>query len=179
MHIEYRSTEDELIEMYFRLAKLTGRLKQDYSAVIVIAILFAAVLFWMFRSILLTSYTPTVFILVVSLLMFLKMHSDFHSNFRKRIRKRLKKLNIAPESALSHYEITPDVLSFSRDGQEIRFNWETVQTISIDDSYIEVIMEPKGIALLPLRIFDTEELKDEWIHTMYSYMNSKKGMHTE
>jgi len=68
-------------------------------------------------------------------------------------------------------------LIFRKLGQELRFSWRNVVSLNQTATAIEVLMKPTGIALIPLRVFDSPEETETWMEFIQKHMTANKASH--
>ena len=160
MKIQYNSTIDEAIEEQWRLLKLsrTAR-KMKWERLWAVPIVF----FVLYLVIPDEISVKLIFAATFSVIFAVLDLSTYKKNVRRRIRKLIIENLGTDKPVPSEYEFDERGLIFRRLGTEIKFQWSTVTKINEDNKDIEFIIGNRNIAIIPKRIFDNEQQKNEWL----------------
>lgn len=165
----YDSRIEEAVEAHFRHAQQLGLLRKiKWFGLIASPIIFLLV------SVFLDDPAAKLVVGGSAALLYIPFHlSSYQQQYRKRIHKMLVKALGTDQPVPSEFEVDDHGLAFRRQGQESRFSWASVQSLKNTDDYIELTMQPTGIAVIPKRIFaDPAELQT-WLVFMEEHRASK------
>jgi hypothetical protein len=159
MKIAYESTIDEATESAVRITELVGTIRT-----------------WRWAGLI---WTPFIFILlfllldevvaklvlgsIASVLFAVYWLSNYKNKLRKRLRKVLIKARGTDKPVPSEYELDHDGLIFRQPGVELRFSWATIASVKQTENSVEILMVPNGIAVIPTRIFSSQEQQSSWM----------------
>jgi hypothetical protein len=87
----------------------------------------------------------------------------FERSYRRRLRKALVKAMGTDQPIPTEYEIDEAGLVFRKQGQEVRFSWGNVRELRDTGEWLELVMEPKGVALIPKRAFGSPGEQWQWV----------------
>ena len=160
MKIKYESTIDEAIDAQLRMLELSKTAKKwKWEGLIFAPILFVGVYFAIPEE-----KTVKLIFAAMAGIMFVILYLG---SYKKTLRKRMRKLFVeklgTDKPVPSEYEFDEDGLIFRKLGTEIKFRWETVKEINENEKVLEFIVDSGGIAMIPKRIFENNQQKDEWL----------------
>lgn len=160
MKIKFESTIDESVDAHFRSMELSKIAKKwKWDGLIIAPILFAGFYFCLPDTIAIKLIFATG-----SSMLFIAFYLGGYKKFTK---KRIKKLlieNFGTDKPLPcEYEFEEEGLIFRRMGTDIKFQWSKVTKINETDKDFELIIGKTGIAVMPKRIFENEQQKNDWI----------------
>ena len=170
MKKEYESTIEEAVEAHFRVAEHLGTIRKlKWIGLIVAPGIFIALFF-------LIDYLAAKLVVggSAALLFILYYLTTYEKDYRKRIRKMLVKALGTDQPIRTECEIDEHGLAFRKMGQEIRFSWANVKVLNETTKYLEIMMEPTGIAIIPKRIFAEPEEIHKWIEYIEDHKGSNK-----
>ncbi len=160
MKIEYESTIDEAVEAQFRLLKKSKVAKKWRLQ----GFIWAPILFFGFYfGIPDEKNIKLLFASIASIAFIIIYLSIYEKTIQKTIRKVIVEQIGNDEPVQSEYEFNQDALIFRKLGTEIRFIWDSVQEIIENDEDIEFKIAKGGIAVIPNRIFNSKDQKEEWL----------------
>lgn len=155
---KYHSTIDEAVDAQVRVAEQLGQLRIAKW----IGLIFAPVIFIALYFLLDHIFARIVVGGSSAILICFYHFSNYKNSIRKRLRKMIIKMQGTDQPVACEYEIDDDGLSFRKLDQEVKFKWKSIDYILESDDYLELFMRPAGIAIIPKRIFDTEDELKEW-----------------
>lgn len=173
LKIQFESTVEEAVEAQFRLIKQSANLrKMKYAGLV-----FAPVMFVMFYWLPLPDRLNIWGAVIAPILFIVFSLKNYDKNLRKRLRKLIveKQGHDLPTSA--EYELNDQGISFQKLGNTIAFAWHTVEQINVSESDIEFRIKHGGIAVIPCRIFNSEEEKNQWLDFAREKIVEAKPIH--
>ena len=161
MKIKYESTIDEAVVTQLRLIELSKTLRKiKWEGLFFIPIIFIAVYF-IISGKMVEKLTCAVFASIIFIPIYIALYK---LTIKKRIRKLLIESFGTDKPVPSEYEFVEDGLIFRKLGVDIKFEWNKVTEINEDEKMLEFIIGKKGLALIPKRIFENEQQKNEWLN---------------
>jgi hypothetical protein len=168
----YENTIDEAIAPCVRLAEMTGALaRQRWNTLFIAPLAFPLFYLLMSRHEMQIRLIAAGFMTVVVTIGTMLAVKD---QARLNARRVMKKAQGTDRPVTCEYELTDEHLAFRKLGQELRFDWRTVKTVSLTPSAIEVVLAPTGIALIPRRIFSSPEELQQW----YRFIEDHRAANT-
>ena len=167
MKIRYEETIDEAVQTQLYLLKKSSvakRLKWRfliYSTLLLISLYFV---------ILKRHYALSP--VIVGCLAALTYLAIYIKGGKKRIRKFMIKHLETEEPIPSEYELSEDGCIFRQVGQETRFKWDYVEELIENDNDIVMRIARGGIAVIPKRIFFSDEQRNSWL----KFIHNKTGI---
>jgi len=160
MKIKYDSTIDEAVNVQLRSCELskTAR-KWKWEGLIFAPLLFVGFYFGFPEE----KTVKLVYATMASILFIVLYLCRYKKTLRKKIRKLVLEKLGTDKPIPSEFEFNEDGLIFRQSGTEIQLQWNTVKKISEDDKVLEFIINNGGIAIIPKRIFENEQQKNEWL----------------
>lgn len=161
MKIKYESTIDEAVTAQLRFISLSKTLRRTkWGGLLYVPIIFILVYF-IISGEMVEKITSAVLTSVLFILIYLAL-------YKQAIKKKTRKLLIesfgTDKPVPSEYEFVEDGLIFRKLGTEIKFQWNKVKEINENEKMVEFIIENNGLALIPKRIFENEQQKNEWLN---------------
>lgn len=160
MKKSYEATLEDELHANFRAAELTGTVaRQKWLGFIWVPLIFLIV--WgVFPS----DPNERLTIATLASVVFMPLHLlTYKRQVRRRIRGFLARARGTDKPVPAEYEADSEGLVFRSLGREVKFAWNTVASVRETDDFIEVVIEPTGIAVLPKRIFAGSEEAGEWV----------------
>ena len=168
----YKNTIEEAAEANVRLAELAGLVtRQKWLGLCLVPFVFVI-------GCLIIPYDMKVRLLVagfISVVFFVGHLLTVKDQIRRNARRVLAKAQGTADPMPCEYELTDEHLIFRKLGQELRFSWPSVVSVSRTATGIEVLMQPTGIAIIPARIFDRPEELQEWIRFIQEHSTASKA----
>lgn len=160
MKIKFESTIDEAVDVQLRLIELSKTAKKwKWEGLLFVPIIFAGFYFCLPNTI-----AIKLILSMVSSLLFIVIYLG---SYKKLTRTRIKKLlieNFGTDKPLPcEYEFEEEGLIFRRMGTDLKFQWCKVTKINETEKDLELIIGKTGIAVIPKRIFENEQQKNEWV----------------
>jgi hypothetical protein len=155
----YETTIEETVQANLRFAEMLGTVRrQQWFSLIWVPIIFLS-FFGIFRG----EILPTAFMGGIGSVIFMFLHlGSLKGQMRKRIRKTLVKAQGTDKPVPCEFEIDDAGLAFRKFGEEMKFSWRNVVDLVETPENLEVTMQPTGIAVIPKRIFETQEELRQW-----------------
>lgn len=167
----YESTIDEAVNASFRIAEMAGTVQKQLWYGFIWILIIPPLVYLLFNR----PYYPRLAMPLVFAVVLTAVHLlTYRDQMRKRIRKFLVKALGADQPVRSEYEINEDGLAFRKMGQEVRFSWSNVTDIIKTTHSIEVHMKPLGIAILPKRIFESDQELQDWLSFIENHRGSNQ-----
>lgn len=166
MRISYEATLDEAVQSNMRLWELSALARRwKLQGLIAVPFLFLAI-----NWVLYDSWMERVVFAILGSAFFIPLYLySYKRTLRKRTRKMLAQFLGTDQPVPCEYQFDEDGLVFRRQGTETKFQWSSVASVNMVEQGIEVLMKNNaGIAVLPLRIFRGDEMK-EW----YEFASSR------
>jgi hypothetical protein len=168
MKIEYKDNMDETVDVHFRLAELTGNVTKARNYGLVWVPVVFVLLYFISPG---TQINRVAISTLFSVTVFGSHIATYKNEMRKRIRKMLITAQGSADPVDCEYEINDDGFIFRKLGQDLKFSWKNVQSVTEKPDLVEIIMQPIGIAVLPKRAFSSNEEIQSWI----SFIEKKSG----
>lgn len=160
MKIKFESTIDEAIAVQLRLLELSKTARRWKWQ----GLIFAPLLFLGFYCGIPDEKRVKIVFAAISSVIFISGYLGTYKGILKRRAKKLLIENLGTDKPVtSEYEFNEDGLIFRRLGTEIKFNWNKVREINENDKVLEFIIDNGGIAIIPKRIFENDQQKNEWV----------------
>jgi len=172
MKKSYQTTIEDSVETNFRLAEIIGIVAKQRWLGLIWGLIMFPIIYYLGSH----SHTEKLILATLMSLVIIVVHLlTFKGLIRNQYRTVLIKAHGTKDPIPCEYELTDENLIFRKLGQELRFSWQNVEKINITPASIEVLMRPTGLAIIPTRIFDGSEEREEWIRYIE---NHQKTQHT-
>jgi len=157
---KYKNTINEATECSFRVSELAGIVAKQKRVGFYWSPAIFGILYFVIRG---TQQSRLLISAVFSVLYLMLYLATYKGDIQRRIRQMIIKSQGTADPVDCEYEIDSEGLVFRKLGQELKFAWSTVKEVIEKPDSIEIIMEPTAIAIIPTRIFENSEEKNQWV----------------
>ncbi|MAX24275.1 MAG: hypothetical protein CMJ19_07205 [Phycisphaeraceae bacterium] len=156
---EYQSTVEEAIEVQYRLCKQSDYLRRFKFY----GLLWAPFMFALFYFMTSKDDHGVVWGLAVSGTFIVIHMATYDKILRRRFKKTVLEKRGHNQPITAQYELDDQGLTFQSQGNSLTFQWQTITQMIVTDKDIEFRIKPQAIALIPCRVFDSDQEKKQWI----------------